>query len=152
MWRQKYPDISVFRKIKRLIEENRSGGHWKPLFFPENRRIPHEIRLRAQKKTRSSVIGDGSERLSVFYLLCHICGRMNLLTSSMRTPKVVREQRCDTLMPFHKHSPADCLLVCIVTIVCASARTLSTLIFILDSFSLLSSSLYTFRATKQMHI
>lgn len=50
MWRQKYPDISVFRKIKRLIEENRSGGHWKPLFFPENRRIPHEIRLRAQKK------------------------------------------------------------------------------------------------------
>lgn len=78
MWRQKYPDISVFRKIKRLIEENRPGGHWKPLFFPENRRIPHEIRLRAQKKTRSSVIGDGSERLSVFYLLCHICGRMNL--------------------------------------------------------------------------
>ena len=34
------------------------------------------------------------------------CSRSVVLTSSMRTPKVVREQRCDTLMPFHKHSPA----------------------------------------------
>lgn len=39
-----------------------------------------------------------------------------------------------------------------VVIVFANARTLSTLILISETFSIRSSSLYTFKATKQMHI
>ena len=33
------------------------------------------------------------------------------LTSSMRTPKIIREQRCDTLMPFHEHGSSDGLFI-----------------------------------------
>ena len=36
---------------------------------------------------------------------------LHLLTSSMRTPKIIREQWGDTLMPFHEHSSIDGLLV-----------------------------------------
>ena len=39
-----------------------------------------------------------------------------------------------------------------VVIVFANASTLSTLILISETFSIRSSSLYTFKATKQMHI
>ena len=39
-----------------------------------------------------------------------------------------------------------------VVIVLANASTLSTLILISETFSIRSNSLYTFKATKQMHI
>ena len=34
-----------------------------------------------------------------------------LLTSSTCHPKIIREQRCDTLMPFHEHGSKDGLLI-----------------------------------------
>ena len=60
------------------------------------------------------------------------------LTSSTCRPKIIREQWCDTLMPFYKHYPIDSLLVLREDYLyfhngLRESSTLSTLMFILDN-------------------
>ena len=66
-----------------------------PSGFPKNNDVNNTGDIRFARKLTSSLAYD------IYFFL----------TSSTCHPKIIREQRCDTLMPFHEHGSKDGLLI-----------------------------------------